>query len=328
MTVHVPVIDLLRADTVEGRQAIAADIDAALHELGFMAITGHRIDSRLIEALYVTMEMFFAMPLDEKLATTPADRGSVRGYRFVGATAQAHAHDESTEPVLVETFNAGPEPVPDTPYHRDAADLFAPNVWPPALPDLPALWRDYLRRASRLTEQIMSAMALALGLDDKYFTPLMDKSMASMTVNRYPALDGELGDCQFRGDPHTDDGTITLLVTDGEPGLQLQDADGNWDDVAHVPGAIHVNTGDMLSTWSGGHWRSTWHRVVAPPGPPPYPARMSMAYSHSPNADTLISPLPGLDAAGYDDFEPIRAGTYLRDKLDRHHAARTGESND
>ena len=89
-----------------------------------------------------------------------------------------------------------------------------------------------------------------------------------------------------------------------------------------VPGAFHVNTGDMLSFWSGGHWRSTWHRVVPPPGGPPYPERTSLAYFHSPNADALISPLPGLDA-DYDGFEPIVAGRYLRAKLDRYYEARS-----
>ena len=84
-----------------------------------------------------------------------------------------------------------------------------------------------------------------------------------------------------------------------------------------------MNVGDMLEHWSGGHWRSTWHRVVPPPGGPPYPERTSIAYFHSPNADALISPLPGLDAAGYDGFEPIMAGRYLRAKLDRYYEARS-----
>jgi isopenicillin N synthase-like dioxygenase len=322
VTIDVPIVDLREAGSVDGRRAIAAEVDTALHEHGFMAVLNHGVDVRLIEALYSTMDQFFALPLEEKLATSPSDPNSPRGYTYVGATTQASAHGEATEPDLVETFNAGLEPIPDTPYYREAAEFFAPNLWPASLPALPGLWHEYLGVMQRLTGRIMSAMALALGLDDDWFSAVIDKPMASMTVNRYPALENDLGETQYRGGPHTDYGTITLLTTDGVPGLQLQDADGNWDHVRHVPGAIHVNTGDMLSTWSGGHWRSTWHRVVAPAGPPPHPARTSMAYFHSPNADALISPLPGVAAAG--QFEPIRAGTYLRSKLDRYHTARTG----
>ena len=324
MTIDVPVVDIREVGRLQGRRAIAANVDRALHEHGFMAIVNHGISVRLIEALYSTMDQFFALPLEEKLAASPSDPNSPRGYTYVGATTQASAHGEATEPDLVETFNAGLEPIPDTAYYREAAEFFAPNLWPAALPVLPDLWHEYLGVAQQLTGRIMSAMALSLGLDDDWFTAVIDKPMASMTVNRYPALADDLGVSQFRGGPHTDYGTITLLTTDGVPGLQLQDADGNWDHVRHVPGAIYVNTGDMLSTWSGGHWRSTWHQVVTPPGTPPYPARTSMAYFHSPNADALISPLPGVEPA--ERYEPVRAGTYLRSKLDRYHTARTGSA--
>ena len=135
-------------------------------------------------------------------------------------------------------------------------------------------------------------MSDALGLGPDFFAAMIDKPMASATVNRYPALTERPPADQFRGGAHTDYGTITLLATDGVPGLQLQDADGEWVHVDPVPNSFHVNTGDMLSHWSGGHWRSTWHRVVPPAGPPPYPSRTSIAYFHSPNADTVISPLP------------------------------------
>ena len=84
-----------------------------------------------------------------------------------------------------------------------------------------------------------------------------------------------------------------------------------------MPGAFHVNTGDMLAHWSGGHWRSTWHRVVPPPGGPPYPERTSIAYFHSPNADAVIAPLPGRPAV---EFEPVLAGQYLRAKIAKYHS--------
>ena len=162
-------------------------------------------------------------------------------------------------------------------------------------------------------------MADALGLGGDFFARLVDKPMASITANHYPALDDEPAPDQLRGGAHTDYGSITLLATDGVPGLQLQDADGSWAPAAAVPGAFHVNTGDMLAHWSGGHWRSTWHRVVPPPGGPPYPERTSIAYFHSPNADAVIAPLPGRPAV---DFEPVLAGRYLRAKIDKYYALR------
>ncbi|MGA9279120.1 isopenicillin N synthase family dioxygenase [Ilumatobacter sp.] len=323
MTISVPVIDMSFDATEAGRTRLAHEIDEALHTVGFMAVTGHGVDADLTARMFSTMEEFFALPLEEKRRVAPTDPTSPRGFSQVGDTAQANAHDVTTAPDLVETFNAGLHPIPDTPYHRSAAEFFTPSLWPVAPAGLPELWSAYMTTMQSLAERILASMSEALGLDRAYFAPMIDRPMSSVTVNRYPALDREPSPDQFRGGAHTDYGTITLLATDGVPGLQLHDDAGEWVHVDPVPGAFHVNTGDMLAHWSGGHWRSTWHRVVPPPGQPPYPARTSIAYFHSPNADALISPLPGLDSAAAQDFEPVSAGTYLRGKLDRYYAARS-----
>jgi len=237
----------------------------------------------------------------------------------MGTTAQANAHDVATEHDLAETFNAGPDDVPDTDYYRAAADLFPRNIWPARPAGLQAVWAEYLGAMKALAGRILGLMAEALGLAPDWFDSSIDRPMASITANHYPRLDHEPGPNQFRGGAHTDYGTITLLATDGVPGLQLRGEDGEWFPAVPVPGGLHVNTGDMLSLWSGGHWRSTWHRVVPPPGGPPYPERTSLAYFHSPNADAVIQPLPGWAERAGAAFEPIVAGPYLRAKLERYH---------
>lgn len=44
---------------------------------------------------------------------------------------------------------------------------------------------------------------------------------------------------------HTDYGMLTVLITDGTPGLQIH-ADGKWQPVEPVPGTFIINLGDML----------------------------------------------------------------------------------
>lgn len=323
MSLAVPVVDLAPAASPTGRRAVAAAIDEALHEVGFMAVTGHGVDPALVAVMFDAVSAFFALPAEEKRRVAPTDPASPRGYSHVGATAQADAHDTlggATAADLVETFNAGLDPVPDTPYHRTAAEFFSPNLWPAEPAGLRRVWGRYLATMQSLAERVMGLMAEALGLGGDWFTPLIDRPMASITVNHYPALDHRPTPNQFRGGAHTDYGTITLLATDGRPGLELQDDAGAWSPVEPVPGAFHVNTGDMLEHWSGGRWRSTWHRVVPPPGDPPFPERTSIAYFHSPNADAVIAPLPGMAAV---EFEPVIAGRYLRDKLDRYYSRRS-----
>ena len=79
----------------------------------------------------------------------PVDPSSPRGYSYVGATAQASAHDAATVADLVETFNAGLDPVPDTPYYRRAAEFFTPSIWPTGATELRAVWREYLTAMQR-----------------------------------------------------------------------------------------------------------------------------------------------------------------------------------
>jgi isopenicillin N synthase-like dioxygenase len=313
--IDIPIIDLAASDSDD----VAKAIDRALSTVGFMAVVGHDVDPQSTAAMFATMDEFFALPLQQKLAAAPADPANPRGYRCVGATAQANAHDVVSKPDLVETFSAGLDPVPDTEYHRRAAHFFQPNIWPATPPGLASVWSEYLASMQSLAERILASMGQALGIGSDYFADLVDKPMASITVNRYPALGLRPDEDQFRGGAHTDYGSITLLTTDGVPGLQLQDADGQWVNVQPVPGAFHVNTGDMLAHWSGGHWRSTWHRVALPAGPPPYPSRTSIAYFHNPNADVALRPLVASDT-DTDTAEPVLAAAYLRSKLDRYYA--------
>ena len=87
--------------------------------------------------MFAAVAEFFALPVEEKLRVAPVDPSSPRGYSYVGATAQANAHDVATKADLVETFNAGLDPVPDTAYYRAAAEHFTPSIWPAAPAGLP-----------------------------------------------------------------------------------------------------------------------------------------------------------------------------------------------
>ncbi len=82
---------------------------------------------------------------------------------------------------------------------------------------------------------------------------------------------------------HTDYGIVTVLWSDGAPGLEVF-LDGAWRPVAPVPGALLVNLGDLTAEWTNDRWRSTLHRVVAPPGHGPA-RRRSTAFFFDGNWD-------------------------------------------
>lgn len=125
---------------------------------------------------------------------------------------------------------------------------------------------------------------------------------------------------RFGAGAHTDYGMITLLMTDGEPGLQIQvdpSDPASWQDVPHLPGAFIVNLGDMLQCWTNDRFRSTMHRVVIQDRGRD---RFSLPYFIEPNFHTLVECLPTCRSEdGSAKHEPISAGEYLLAKYARVH---------
>lgn len=87
---------------------------------------------------------------------------------------------------------------------------------------------------------------------------------------------------------HRDGGWITLLSTDGQPGLQVEDLSGQWLDVPDRPRSILVNFGQQLERVSGGLIRAATHRVHIYPSPN---GRISIPYFSLPSLRAVIVPL-------------------------------------
>ncbi|KAI5642472.1 2OG-Fe(II) oxygenase superfamily domain-containing protein [Phthorimaea operculella] len=62
---------------------------------------------------------------------------------------------------------------------------------------------------------------------------------------------------------YADYGTFTLLAQDSEGGLELHGSE-KWQPVGHLPGAILVQTGELLAAWTTNVMPALLHRVVVP----------------------------------------------------------------
>jgi isopenicillin N synthase-like dioxygenase len=68
---------------------------------------------------------------------------------------------------------------------------------------------------------------------------------------------------QLGSSAHTDFGAITLLLQDGNPGLEVYDeASQTWHEIEPTRNAYVVNVGDMLEMWTGHRFKSSLHRVI------------------------------------------------------------------
>lgn len=305
----IPVLDLspLRSGEAPELEALAREVDRACSEVGFFVTVGHGVDPALVASLRHDALAFFDLDQGTK-SRYEADAGTdYAGY--VRSEALSYSAGTASPPDLKESFTMHP------PDRRISAE---PNPWPVEVPSFEATVTTYFRAMEALAEKVMEVFALALGLDQAYFTPMIDQSLSAVRMLHYPELTSPPEPGQLRAGTHTDFGSLTLLLTDDAPGgLQVRSRDQGWIDVAHIPGAYVVNIGDLMARWTNDRWVSTEHRVVVPPlgaGT----RRLSVAFFHQPNDDAVIEAIPTcVDAGEQPHHEPVRSGEHLRLKIRR-----------
>lgn len=312
----IPVIDL--APALQGdhhaRLRVAHEIAAACTDIGFFTIKGHGVPREMIETLRAHASTFFQLPLEEKRRAEPEKATVPRGYRALGFDALSRGHVGDAPGDLKEYYHFGRESWPDTPYYTGEAGrrFFIPNRWPERPSGFAEAAAVYYAAMEKLTGQMMSLAALALGLDEHFFDDKIDRHITAMRINFYPAQLEAPKDSQMRAGPHTDYGLLTILNGENTPGgLEVQTRSGQWLRVETDPDTFVVNIGDLLMRWTNDRWVSNVHRVANPPvGSGPAAQRISLAFFHHPNYDAVVECLAPPGEAKY---PAVLSGEY-RDK--------------
>jgi len=100
-------------------------------------------------------------------------------------------------------------------------------------------------------------------MDTSVFEDFSKNPIESVRLLHYPPHPDFEDETLVGTGAHTDFGAITLLLQDGNSGLQVLNQDRNeWIDVKPRDDAYVVNIGDMLSIWTGGVYKSNIHRVI------------------------------------------------------------------
>ena len=188
----------------------------------------------------------------------------------------------------------------------------------------------YYEKCYRLHLDIMSGLALALGLDAHFFDPLHDDRASELRLLHYLEVSQaqiSQGD-QTRIAEHTDFGSLTLLMQDGSGGLEVQDqATGAFFPVECTFPTLIVNVGDSMMRWMNKRIHSACHRVPitagrVSPKTGTVPARHCIAYFGKPNPGASLKPLTSMVTAEYPAvFEDIKAHEYDQSKLRRVYAS-------
>ncbi|HDT1824101.1 TPA: isopenicillin N synthase family oxygenase [Klebsiella quasipneumoniae subsp. similipneumoniae] len=319
---ELPTIDIrdLAGDDLARRQAVADTIGRAAREVGFFYITGHGIDPALIAGVREAAKQIFALPMEEKMNYYIGRSKSHKGYVPEGEEIYG-----AGKPDHKEAFDIGFQAADDHPLVLAGTPLIGANEWPD-LPDFRARVLAYYDAVFALGHRLFDAFALALGLPEGYFKPMVTCPPAKLRLIHYP-FDASVEDVPGIG-AHTDYECFTLLLAD-QPGLEVLNEESVWIDAPPVTNAAGeeafvINIGDMLEVLSAGTFVATAHRVRKVPQ-----ERYSFPLFFACDYHTLIRPLPTFLAAGEaSEYQELSIGEhmwsqalqtyrYLREKVNR-----------
>lgn len=332
-TFEVPVVDLtayVAGGSPGERAAVAAAVDTACREVGFIQVLGHGVTDAVLDGLRAAIDGFFALSSADKMAhRLPPELN--RGYTPPRSESQslslglqpANQMNDFFEAFGVGRAMSDHPDVPALAASASYAEHYAENVWPTE----PAGFREqvwaYFAEAERVATTLVTVFEDALGLEPGRLQAISDHSIAAMRLINYALPEGTdvLLDGDLRGmGEHTDYGLVTVLWADQVPGLQVLGADDVWHDVMPADGALLVNVGDLTARLTNDRWSSTLHRVAPPVVDGTIRRRRSAAYFHDANADALVAPLPGC----VDDEHPA---VYGEVSVDEHVRAKINGSN-
>ncbi len=324
MSGTVPLIDIAAYRTGEAgaKARLAAEIDAACREIGFLVITGHGVDPKLIAEMHRVSHAYFARPFWEKMRfKMPADR--YRGYTPFGAESLSYSLDDVAPPDIKESFSIGAFDHAADEYHFGPAGAryFAPNFWPDQPADMRAIWEAYYAEMERLAGDLMRLFALALGLDEHWFDDKIDRHITNFSVIHYPGqTEIAPAEGQRRAGAHTDYGSLTIIQTDTDVGgLEVCRRDGGWEAVPWLPDTFVVNLGDLMAEWTNDRWVSTLHRVANPPAERADESKTSLLFFHQPNYDAVVECIP--TCTGPDNppkYGRTTSGEHVTMKINKH----------
>ena len=260
---------------------------------GFLIVHNTDITPGRMARLIGMYRAFFALEDAQKAQVDMARTGANRGWGAAGSEQV----DPTANPDYKQVFDCG--------YHIQDSNLpvYGPNLWP----DQPAGFREeveaYYRDAMRVAMIVLRGIARAIGTNADYFDDKFDRPMALLRANYYPPRPVWAGEKDFGIAAHTDYGCVTLLGTDGAPGLEVMTPEGDWLPVQAQPGEFIINFGEMLEIWTAGQVKATLHRVRGTSA-----ERISVPLFFNPNFETNVAPM----GAG----KTIRAGDHLSKRFE------------
>jgi isopenicillin N synthase-like dioxygenase len=288
-----------------GCESVAAQLRQISKTVGFFYLKGHGIPQDLIDQVFDESRRFHTLPIAVKEKIPYFSTGGFKsGYQpcFKDDYQRTNINIISNaKPNLVAKFainlEGGSGGLSMTQEERQARV----NMWPENLPGFKETLLAYHTGIVNLGRKFLPLWAASLKLPLDYFDKLFATPHATMNLLYYPPQK-QIGERQYGIAPHTDNSLMTFLAQKDVRGLAVRMPSGHWREVDIVPGALLVNTGNLIVRWSNDEYLSTKHRVINT-----YDVdRYSIPLFFGPSADALIEVLPTCQGPGRPPlYEPM-----------------------
>ncbi|WP_342617582.1 2OG-Fe(II) oxygenase family protein [Rhodoferax sp. GW822-FHT02A01] len=259
---HLPVVDFLSPTAPQ-------DFCKSLHETGFGVLKNHPLDQTMVQGIYDEWLAFFKSDAKNRYPNDPVKHDGYFSPK-VSETAKNHSKKDVKEFFHIYPWGRYPAEVSDAArrYHAQGSQLAA----------------TLLRWVEEYSpEEVKAGYSMPLP------RMLEGSDHTLLRVLHYPPLTGDEEPGAVRAAAHGDINLLTILPAATEPGLQVMDKDGQWQDVPCDFGLLIVNIGDMLEEASGKYYPSTLHRVLNPTGEAATKSRISLPLFLHPRRDVVLS---------------------------------------
>ncbi len=318
-------VDFTALQSANDFQSAAQLIATECIETGFFLIKVPAYVEKQMSEVLNAAKMFFTLPLSkkQKLKNNKDSQFHINGESIPGTGAgyRGFAADPNFALDTRESFNIGPDVAKEL-VNSEQYSGCGLTTWPDdsILPGWQTLMEDYAQSMLDISTILRQLIAVALGLDHTFFEGpgYFDQPTWVLGLVHYAALQSNEEKGMFGIRPHCDSGMFTLLLGDGNPGLQVcldksvHYKDRVWLDIEPPEsGHLIVNLGQILERWTNGRFKATLHRVLLNGAC----ERFSVPFFYDPNVDCVIEPIVEDNAFSLKRYLPTTPGKMQLERL-------------
>ena len=236
---------------------VALEIHQALRDIGFFYVSGHGVPQALMDAQLEQTRTFFAQDGAAKAAVSVERSTCRRGYEATGMQVL----DTGSAADFKESFMLARDLPAQHPWVMAGLSMQGPNLWPDRLSGFREQMEAWQAAMIRLGRYLMDCLALSVDLAPDWFADGLAEPQCGVRLLRYPPQPNAAADNLLGAGAHSDWGSITILLQDDMPGLEVRNAAGEWILAKPIAGTFVINIGQMMERFTGGLYRANLHRV-------------------------------------------------------------------